>query len=141
MFPPSVICHRKSYKLRLLRYGLFVGSEACQPRRTGRILIRAGKVLDVKTGDEVAGKTIIVTGDKIMAIADTSSTTAAAADAVIDLTKYTLMPGLIDVHTHLTMANNFDPFYEVTMTPGKEAIIGVENAKVTSRRGLQRCGT
>ena len=101
-----------------------------------RILLRAGKVLDVRTGDEASGKTVVVTGEKITAIADTASTPAAASDAVIDLTKYTLMPGLIDVHTHLTMANNFDPLWELTMTPSKEGIIGVENAKVTVEAGF-----
>ena len=52
------------------------------------------------------------------------------------LREYTLMPGLIDVHTHLTMANNFDPYFELTMTPAKEAIIGVENAKATLEAGF-----
>jgi imidazolonepropionase-like amidohydrolase len=102
----------------------------------GRTLVRAGRLLDVRTGEEASGKTIVIAGDRIVAIADTSATPAAAADAVIDLTKYTVLPGLIDVHTHLTMATNFDPFYELTMTPGKEAIIGVENAKVTVEAGF-----
>ncbi len=102
----------------------------------GRTLVRAGRVLDVKTGAETAGQTIIVTGDKITAIAATASTPKQAGDTEIDLTKYTVMPGLIDVHTHLTMANNFDPYYELSMTPGKEAIIGVENAKVTLEAGF-----
>jgi imidazolonepropionase-like amidohydrolase len=102
----------------------------------GRTLIRAGKLLDVRTGEEASGKTIVVTGDKVTAMVDTSATPAAASDAVIDLTKYTLMPGLIDVHTHLTGANNFDPVWELTMTPAKEGIIGVENAKVTVEAGF-----
>jgi imidazolonepropionase-like amidohydrolase len=34
------------------------------------------------------------------------------------------------------MATNFDPYYELSMTPGKEAIIGVENAKVTLEAGF-----
>ena len=47
------------------------------------------------------------------------------------------MPGLIDVHTHLTGASaNFDPYFELSMTPAKEAIIGVENAKVTLEAGF-----
>src|ERR1019366_8715547 len=36
----------------------------------------------------------------------------------------------------LTMANNFDPYWELTMTPAKEGIIGVENAKVTLEAGF-----
>jgi imidazolonepropionase-like amidohydrolase len=120
--------------IALLGVGLAAGQVTQQP--AGRTLVRAGKLLDVRTGAEASGKTIVVTGDKVTAIADTSATPAAASDAVIDLTKYTVMPGLIDVHTHLTGANNFDPVWELTMTPAKEGIIGVENAKVTVEAGF-----
>jgi len=102
----------------------------------GRTLLRAGKVLDVHTGKETAGQTIIVTGDRITGIAATASTPAQAGDKEIDLTGDTLMPGMIDVHTHITMETNFDPYYELTMTPGKEAIIGVMNAKTTLEAGF-----
>jgi imidazolonepropionase-like amidohydrolase len=98
-----------------------------------RTLIRAGHVLDVHTGKETAAETIIITGDKITAVAPTAST---PGDREIDLTGYTVMPGLIDVHTHLTMATNFDPYFELSMTPAKEAILGVENAKTTLEAGF-----
>jgi imidazolonepropionase-like amidohydrolase len=101
-----------------------------------RTLVRTGHLLDVKTGAEPTGQTIIVTGDRITAIAPTASTPKQPGDIEIDLTKYTVMPGLIDVHTHLTMANNFDPYFELSMTPAKEGIIGVENAKVTLEAGF-----
>ena len=102
----------------------------------GRTLVRTGHLLDVTTGAEPAGQTIIVVGDKVVGIAATAATPAAADDTVVDLSKLYVLPGLIDVHTHLTMATNFDPYYELTVTPAKEAIIGVENAKVTLEAGF-----
>ena len=102
----------------------------------GRTLLRAGHVLDVRTGAEPAAQTVIVSGDRIVGVAATSATPAAAGDVEIDLRAYTLMPGLIDVHTHITGATNFDPYFELSMTPGKEGIIGVENAKVTLEAGF-----
>jgi imidazolonepropionase-like amidohydrolase len=102
----------------------------------GRTLLRAGHILDVHTGKEAAAETIIIEGDRITAIAPTASTPANSGDREVDLTAYTLLPGLIDVHTHLTMAPNFDPYFELSMTPGKEAIIGVENAKTTLEAGF-----
>jgi imidazolonepropionase-like amidohydrolase len=101
-----------------------------------RTLLRAGKVIDVHTGKEIAGETVVVEGETITAIAPTASTPAKPGDREVDLTGYTLLPGLIDVHTHLTMATNFDPYFELSMTPGKEAILGVENAKTTLDAGF-----
>src|SRR5258708_21761728 len=123
----------KFYLCLILLQIMALATSAQQPTRT---LIRTGHLLDVKTGAEPAAQTIIVTGDSITAIVPTASTPKQAGDTEIDLTKYTVMPGLIDVHTHLTMAPNFDPYYELTMTPAKEAIIGVENAKVTLEAGF-----
>ena len=118
---------------------LFAATAIAQPTykpSASRTLLRAGHVLDVHTGKETPAETIIVQGDHIIAIAPTASTPANPGDRVVDLTSYTLLPGLIDVHTHLTMATNFDPYFELSMTPGKEAILGVENAKTTLEAGF-----
>lgn len=104
-----------------------------QPART---LIRAGHVVDVHTGNESADQTIIVTGDSITAIASTASTPKQAGDKEIDLRGMTLLPGLIDVHTHLTMDTNFDPYHELSTSVAKSALIGAHNAKVTLEAGF-----
>jgi imidazolonepropionase-like amidohydrolase len=125
--------HVKHYLLLIL---LQIAVSSVVAQTTPRTLIRTGHLLDVKTGAEPAAQTIIVTGDRITAIEPTASAPKQSGDIEIDLTRYTVMPGLIDVHTHLTMAPNFDPYYELSMTPAKEAIIGVENAKVTLEAGF-----
>lgn len=102
----------------------------------GRTLLRAGRVLDVHTGKETPNETVIVQGDRIAGVAATSETPAKTGDRVVNLSGYTLLPGLIDVHTHLTATTNFDPYFELSMTPSKEAIIGVENAKTTLEAGF-----
>lgn len=109
---------------------------AAQEHTSGRTLLRAGHVLDVRTGAEPADQTVVVQGDLIVGVAATSATPVGLGDTEIDLRQYTLLPGLIDVHTHLTGSTNFDPYFELTMTPAKEAIIGVENAKVTLEAGF-----
>lgn len=114
-------------------------SSAQQPAykpAAGRTLLRAGHVIDVHNGKELSAETVIITGDHIAGLAPTASTPAQAGDREVDLTAYTLLPGMIDVHTHLTGSVDFDPYFELSMTPGKEAIIGVENAKTTLEAGF-----
>src|ERR1700712_4878776 len=93
----------KQAKLYLCLIMLQIAVVAASAQQSTRTLIRTGHLLDVKTGAEPAAQTIIVTGDRITAIASTASTPKQAGDTEIDLTRYTVMPGLIDVHTHLTM--------------------------------------
>jgi len=128
--------HRKQGRFYLCLCLLQIAVLAASAQQSTRTLIRTGHLLNVKTGAEPAAQTIIVTGDRITAVAPTTSTPKQSGDTEIDLTRYTVMPGLIDVHTHLTMAPNFDPYFELSMTPAKEAIIGVENAKVTLEAGF-----
>src|SRR6202000_1354281 len=128
-------------RMRVLSCGLLcvalgAGAQQSYQVSAGRTLIRAGHVIDVHTGNELADETVIVEGDKIVGVAKTAETPAKAGDRVVDLTQYTVLPGMIDVHVHLTMVTNFDPYFELSMTPAKEAILGVENAKTTLEAGF-----
>jgi imidazolonepropionase-like amidohydrolase len=119
-----------------LAFSVAAPSLAQEAAPATRILLRAGHVLDVKSGKETADQTIIVSGDHIVAIAPTSATPKQGDDREIDLQSMTVMPGLIDVHTHLTGETNFDPYHELSTSVAKSALIGARNAKVTLEAGF-----
>jgi len=124
---------RQSVSCRMILLPLLLMPMALTAQRT---LLRAGHVVDVHTGKETADQTIIVSGDRIAAIAPTASTPAQAGDQEIDLRALTVLPGMIDAHTHLTMDTDFDPYHELTTTPIKEALNGVRNANTTLMAGF-----
>src|SRR5215470_5574656 len=70
---------------------------AQQPKR---VIVHAGKVLDVKTGRTLSNQAIVIEGEKIVSIGGDAKPNA--GDQVIDLPSATVLPGLIDAHTHLT---------------------------------------
>jgi len=131
----TILC-RKSILLPvslLLTAALPLTAQQTPSKRT---LIRTGHIIDVHTGNEPADQTIIVTGDRITAIAPTASTPKQAGDEEIDLRNMTVLPGLIDVHTHLTNDTNFDQYHELSTSVAKSALIGAHNAKVTLEAGF-----
>ncbi len=109
---------------------------AAQDAQPHRILLRAGRLLDVRSGREATDQTVIVIADRISGIAPTSSVPVQAGDREVDLRKATVLPGLIDVHVHLTDDTNFDPYHELSTSVAKSALIGARNAKVTLEAGF-----
>lgn len=68
-------------------------------------LIHAGRVIDGLTDRVAERQTIVVDAGKIVAI-EPGFRTAAAGDRVIDLSSGTVMPGLMDMHVHITSENS-----------------------------------
>src|SRR5215468_843562 len=96
-----------------------------------RTVIHAGHMLDVKSGRVLDDVTVVIDGDKI-----TSLGQAGAGNAtVINLPNATLLPGLIDAHTHLTGEPNFG-YQELGVSIPKEALIGAKNARITLEAGF-----
>lgn len=96
--------------------------------------IKSGRVLDVRTGQVISNAFIIIEGDRITAVGANISVPAGAE--VIDLKNMTVLPGLIDCHTHLT----FDPggfgYSGLGISTPREALKGAKNAKLTLEAGF-----
>ena len=98
-----------------------------------RVIVRAGKLLDVKSGKTLTNQTIVIEGDKIVSVGGDAK--PMPADIIVDLTGATILPGLIDVHTHLTANPQFG--YEVLgISVPREALIGAKNARITLEAGF-----
>jgi imidazolonepropionase-like amidohydrolase len=97
------------------------------------VVIRAGHLLDVKTGKALSNQTIIIQGDKIASVGP--DTTVPAGAQVVDLSNATLLPGLIDAHTHVTFNPNFG-YSQLAISVPREALIGARNARVTLEAGF-----
>src|SRR6202522_1199067 len=97
------------------------------------VVVRAGHLLDVKTGKTLSNQAIVIQGDKISSVGSDAQIPAGAQ--VVDLSNATVLPGLIDAHTHLTMTTNFG-YSQLAISILREALYGARNARVTLEAGF-----
>jgi imidazolonepropionase-like amidohydrolase len=101
-----------------------------------RTVLRPGRVLDVRTGELRGNQAIVIEGEKVLQVGPASEVKAAATDATIDLPEATLLPGLIDMHTHLTMDLNSLGYSGLGISTAREALHGARNARRTLEAGF-----
>jgi imidazolonepropionase-like amidohydrolase len=105
------------------------------PREVG---VKAGKILDVRTGNYQADQMIWIEGDRIKAVGKSTDIQPQipAGAKIIDLSSATLLPGLIDCHVHLTMSPYLLGPAGLHVSYPRSALIGARNARVTLEAGF-----
>ena len=114
----------------------FTGPAHAQAPAAKRTIIRPGRVLDVRSGELRSNQAILIEAEKIVQMGAASEVKAATGDTTIDLPEATLLPGLIDAHTHLTFDLNSLGYQGLGISTAREALHGTRNARRTLEAGF-----
>ena len=98
--------------------------------------VLAGALLDVESGKTLRDQAIIIVGDRISEIGPSSELTRPDSASLIDLSSLTVLPGLIDAHTHLNSNPNLHGYRALEVSAARTAIYGVVGAKATLMAGF-----
>ena len=105
------------------------GVHQCPPA-PGQVAVRAGRLFDSKTGRMLTTQVVLISGERITEVGPESQVKIPPGAHVIDLSQATVLPGLIDAHTH--MFNTREP----GATTERSMLIAVQNAQADLRAGF-----
>ena len=128
--------HRRTWLIGIVLVACAASSAGRGEAREGEVVaLQCGRLVDAKAATLGGASTIVVRGDRIEEVI--AGRVAPDAARVIDLSEHTCMPGLIDLHVHLSseysQRSNLERFL---LNPTDYAIRAVANAKKTLDAGF-----
>jgi imidazolonepropionase-like amidohydrolase len=99
------------------------------------VAVHAGHLLEVKTGKVLADQMLVIEDGRILSVGAAAEAKIPADAVRIELPNSTVLPGLIDAHTHLTMDPTFG-YQELGISVARQTLIGAKNARLTLLAGF-----
>ena len=102
------------------------------------VAVKAGRLLDVRSGKYFNDQLILIEAGKVRETGSARDLQphVPATARIIDLSRYTVLPGLIDAHTHLTFDPESQGYRGLGISFPREALIGARNARRTLEAGF-----
>jgi imidazolonepropionase-like amidohydrolase len=101
-----------------------------------RVVLHAGKLLDVRSGKTLSDQTIVIEAGKIVSVGSAGQANRSSGDRFIDLPNATLLPGLTDAHTHLTGDPQDVGPQALSISIPRATLTGARNARLTLEAGF-----
>ncbi len=108
---------------------------AAVPAAAETIYVQTGRLIDGVSNEVRTGQCVTIEDEHIRAVGPCGKAPAGAT--VVDWSAYTVLPGLIDLHTHLAdVGQSADVAAPIKASPAETALVGARNARVTLNAGF-----
>ncbi len=127
--PAVIIC-------ALLVLMTFAAAQEGSGADSERVMVHAGKMLDVRSGKTLTDQAIVIAGGKIVSVGPMAQAHRLSGDRFLDLPNATVLPGLTDAHTHLTGDPKDVGPQALTISVPRATLTGARNARITLEAGF-----
>jgi imidazolonepropionase-like amidohydrolase len=137
-------CLPAAFAIAFIGAAIMCAQSQAQPQEASQqadvvTVIKAGKLVDTDAGAVLSNQIILIRGDKIAAVGKEKDVAIPAGATVVDLSNMTVLPGLIDCHTHLADGSengSGDPLTYLKKSAAEIAFESVPNARAMLESGF-----